>query len=259
MPTRSSYKQGTPSWVDLSTTDPEAAKAFYAGLFGWEFEDMPTADGGTYSMAKLRGEYVAAASAMPPDVPEDLPPVWNTYLAVDDVDASTARATAAGGTVLAGPFDIDPSGRMAYVVDPVGAAVGLWQAGTHIGAGLVNEAGTLIWNELITAAPEKALPFYEAVLGLTGTTTDMEGGQYTVLQVGEDQVGGCARPRMPGVPAHWHVYFATENADDTVAAIKAAGGKVVAEPFDVPEVGRMAVVADPQGAVFSVIQPPAGQ
>ncbi|WP_027503659.1 VOC family protein [Rhodococcus sp. UNC363MFTsu5.1] len=259
MPTRSSYKQGTPSWVDLSTTDPEAAKVFYAGLFGWEFEDMPTAEGGIYSMAKLRGEYVAAASAMPPDVPEDLPPVWNTYLAVDDVDAATARVTSAGGRVLAGPFDIDPSGRMAFVVDPVGAAVGLWQAGTHIGAGLVNEAGTLIWNELITAAPDEALPFYEAVLGLTGTTTDMAGGQYTVLQVGEDQVGGCARPRVPGIPAHWHVYFATENADDTVAAIRASGGKVLAEPFDVPEVGRMAVVSDPQGAVFSVIQPPAGQ
>jgi predicted enzyme related to lactoylglutathione lyase len=95
------------------------------------------------------------------------------------------------------------------------------------------------------------------VVGLTGNAEAVPG--YTVLQVGEDQVGGCARPRMPAVPAHWHVYFATENADDTVAAIKAAGGKVVAEPFDVPEVGRMAVVADPQGAVFSVIQPPAGQ
>ncbi|MFC7446768.1 VOC family protein [Rhodococcus daqingensis] len=257
MPTRSSYKQGTPSWVDLSTTDPEAAKVFYARLFGWEFEDMPTPDGGTYSMATLRGQYVAAASAMPPDVPEDLPPVWNTYLAVDDVDAATARATAAGGQVLTGPFDIDPSGRMSYVVDPSGAAVGLWQAGTHIGAGLVNEAGTLIWNELVTPTPEKALPFYEAVVGLTGNTGAMEG--YTILQVGEDQVGGCTAPPSPDLPAYWHVYFAVENTDATVAEAKNLGGRVLAEPFDVPEVGRIAVVADPQGAVFSVIKPPAGQ
>lgn len=159
--------------------------------------------------------------------------------------------------MLAGPFDIGTSGRMSFVADPSGAAVGLWQAGEHIGAGLVNEPGALIWNELVTAEPDKALPFYETVVGLTGNAEAMEG--YTILEADGEQVGGCTTPPMPDVPAHWQVYFATETTDGTVQKIKATGGRVLAEPFDVPEVGRMAVAEDPQGAVFSVIQPPAGQ
>jgi len=153
-------------------------------------------------------------------------------------------------------FDIGDAGRMAFVADPTGAAVGLWQANRHIGATLVNKSGTVIWNELITDKPDSALAFYEAVLGITHVTMEMAPGeQYRILKTGGADVGGCAKPPMPGVPNHWHVYFAVDDADATASKASAAGGQVIAEPFDIPSVGRSAVLSDPQGAVFSVLKP----
>ncbi|TQF69053.1 VOC family protein [Rhodococcus spelaei] len=260
MPERSSYVQGTPCWVDLSATDPAAAKTYYTALFGWDFEDMPTPGGGVYSMARVRGNYVSAVGGQPPGVPAGTPSMWNTYLATDDAAAATAKVAGAGGQVLMGPEDVGDAGRMSFVSDPTGAVVGLWQAGQHIGATLVGDAGAVVWNELITPDPDKALAFYAAVLGLGSSVADMPGGPtYTLLQVGDDQVGGCTTPQMPQVPTHWHVYFATDDTDATVEASNAAGGSVMAEPFDIPTVGRMAVLSDPTGAVFSVMTPTPAQ
>jgi hypothetical protein len=151
------------------------------------------------------------------------------------------------------PFDVMDSGRMAFVLDPAGAAVALWQANQHIGATLVNEPGTVIWNELITTDPG-VVTFYADVLGVTTSTMDMGAGAYTLFEVGGEMVGGTTAPQMPGVPNHWHVYFAVADADATVAKVAELGGAVVVEPFDTP-VGRMAVASDPQGAVFSIMQP----
>lgn len=253
MPERTRYEEGTPCWVDLSSTDPGAAKAYYTALFGWEFDDMPTPDGGTYSMATLRGGFVAAIGGQPPGTPAGAPSIWNTYLATDDADAATAKVAPAGGELIMGPVDIGQSGRMAFLTDPTGAVAGLWQAGEHIGATLVNEPGAVIWNELITPDPDKALAFYQAVVGLSSSTSDLPGGPYTVLKVREAQVGGCTTPRMPQVPTHWHVYFAVEDTDATAAKSTASGGGVMVEPFDVPAVGRMTVLRDPTGAAFSVM------
>ena len=148
---RTSYVQGTPNWVDLSTSDQAAAKAFYAGLFGWTYDDQPMGEGHVYSMAMLRGHQVAAISPQPPEMAATgAPPMWNTYLAVDSVDDATAKVEAAGGTVAMAPFDVMAAGRMSFVMDPSGAPVALWQAGQHIGATLVNEPGTINWNELVT-------------------------------------------------------------------------------------------------------------
>jgi uncharacterized protein len=260
MPERTSYAQGTPSWVDLPTSDQAAAKAFYAGLFGWTYDDQPMGEGQVYSMAILGGHQVAAISAQPPEMAAaGAPPMWNTYLAVDSVDDATAKVEAAGGKVAMAPFDVMDAGRMSFVMDPSGAAVALWQAGQHIGATLVNEAGTINWNELITSDPGAAR-FYADVVGLSTETMDMgEGGPYTVFKAGEAMVGGTTPPQMPGVPSHWHVYFGTDDADATAAKATELGGSVVVPPFDTP-VGRIAVLRDPQGAVFSVIKstpPPA--
>ena len=154
MPGRTSYTQGTPNWVDLQTTNQDAAKAFYSGLFGWTYDDQPMGEGQVYSMAMLGGHQVAAISSQPPEMAAaGAPPMWNTYLAVDSVDDATAKVEAAGGKVAMAPFDIMDAGRMAFVMDPAGAPVALWQANQHIGATLVNEPGTLSWNELITADP----------------------------------------------------------------------------------------------------------
>jgi predicted enzyme related to lactoylglutathione lyase len=253
MPVRTAYIQGTPNWVDLQTSDQDAAKAFYAGLFGWTYDDQPMPQGPVYSMAMLGGQQVAAIAPQSPEMAAaGAPPMWNTYLATDSVDDAVARVEAAGGKVAMAPFDIMDAGRMAFVLDPAGAAVALWQANQHIGATLVNEPGTVTWNELITDDPG-VVTFYQHVVGLTTSTMDMGIGEYTMFEVGGQQVGGSVAPQMPGVPNHWHVYFAVADADATAAKVTELGGSILAAPFDTP-VGRIAVVQDPQGAAFSIIQ-----
>jgi predicted enzyme related to lactoylglutathione lyase len=253
MPTRSSYVQGTPNWVDLQTTDQSAAKSFYAALFGWTYDDLPMPEGGPYSMAKLGEEHVAAIAPQSPELAAaGAPPVWNTYLAVDSVDDAVATVEAAGGQVAMAPFDVPDAGRMAFILDPGGAAVAFWQAGRHIGASLVNEPGTVTWNELITT-DTSAAGFYEQVLGVTTSLMDMGSGEYTMFEADGQQVGGTTAPQAPGTPNHWHVYFAVADADASVATVTALGGSVLTEPFDTP-VGRIASVRDPLGSAFSIIQ-----
>jgi hypothetical protein len=253
MPTRDSYAQGTPNWVDLQTTDQAAAKAFYGGLFGWSYDDQPMDGGAVYSIAKIGDESVAAIAPQSPELAAaGAPSMWNTYLAVDSVDETSAKVSPAGGTVAMEPFDVMDAGRMAFVIDPSGAAVALWQAGNHIGSSLVNEPGTVVWNELITDNPA-AVTFYEQVLGVTTTTADMGGNKYTMFQVGGKEVAGTTPPQMEGVPNHWHVYFDVTDTDATAAKVTELGGSVMVPPFDTP-IGKMAVVTDPQGAVFSLFQ-----
>src|SRR6266702_5473914 len=253
MPERTSYTQGTPNWVDLQASDQGAAKAFYSGLFGWTYDDQPMPDGAVYSMAMLGGHQVAAIAPQPPEMSAaGVPPMWNTYLAVDSVDDAVAKVEAAGGKVAMAPFDVMDAGRMAFVMDPSGAAVALWQANQHIGATLVNEPGTVSWNELITSNPDAA-KFYEQVLGMTTAAMDMGQGVYTLFEADGKQVGGTTEPQMPGVPNHWHVYFAVADADATVAKVRETGGSVLVEPFDTPVV-RIAVLQDQQGATFSIIK-----
>ena len=253
MPVRTAYTQGTPNWVDLQTSDQDAAKAFYAGLFGWSYDDQPMPQGPVYSMAMLGGQQVAAIAPQSPEMAAaGAPPMWNTYLATDSVDDAVTRVEAAGGKVAMAPFDIMDAGRMAFVLDPAGAAVALWQANQHIGATLVNEPGTVTWNELVTTDPG-VVKFYADVLGMTASTMDMGGGPYTVFEAGGQMVGGTTAPQMPGVPNHWHVYFEVAYADAAAAKAAEMGGTVMVAPFDIP-VGRIAVLGDPQGAVFSILK-----
>jgi predicted enzyme related to lactoylglutathione lyase len=253
MPPRSSYTEGTPNWVDLQTPDADAAKAFYGAVFGWTFDDRPMPHGGDYSIALVDGETVAAIAPQSAELIEaQVPPMWNTYIAVDDADAAAAKVAGAGGQFLMEPFDVPEAGRMAFVADPSGAAVGLWQAAGHIGATLVNEPNTLTWNELRTNDVAGALPFYEAVVGLTARDVPMGDMPYKMLFVGEDFVGGATAPPTTGVPNHWHVWFAVSDADATAAAARAAGGTVLGEPQDM-QIGRSAALQDPQGAPFSII------
>jgi predicted enzyme related to lactoylglutathione lyase len=254
MPQRSSYQQGTPSWVDLQTTDAESAKTFYGGLFGWKFDDQSMPGGGTYSMALVGADTVAAiAPQSPMQVEMKVPPMWNTYIAVDNVDDAVAKAGGAGGTILMPATDIPGAGRMAFVTDPTGTPVGLWQASGHIGATLVNEPNTLVWNELTTADTAAALPFYRAVAGIESAPTKMGDTEYTMLKVDGADVGGATAPMMDGVPNHWHVWFAVADTEGFAAAAKAAGGSLLVQPMDMP-IGKIATIRDPQGAVFSILQ-----
>lgn len=251
MAQRSSYTQGTPCWVDLQTTDQEAAKSFYGQLFGWRYDDMPMGEDAVYSMVVKDDGVVAAIAPQSPEVAaQGAPPMWTTYLAVDDVDAAAARVEPAGGTLLMGPFDVMEAGRMVVVMDPTGAVVALWQANRHIGATRVNEPGAVIWNELMTDDEGAAVAFYQQVVGLTTTTMEISEGIYTMFKVGEDTVGGTAAA-LPGVPHHWHVYFAVEDAYAAAQRATELGGTVVNGPVDT-SIGVMAMLRDPQGGAFSL-------
>ncbi len=241
------YAQGTPSYVELVTPDQAAAKQFYGPLFGWELEDVPMGDMGYYVAVAKEGDAVAGISGQMPGM-EGHPAFWGVYLAVDDVDATTAKVADAGGKVDAEPFDVMDMGRMASIQDPTGARVNLWQAETAIGTERATEPGTPGWNELITPDVATATKFYTDVLGVGWEQQSMEGGpDYTCLMVDGRQVGGAMPPMMEDVPPHWNVYFYVESVDDTVAKSTELGGSVIAPAFDVPTVGRIAVLGGPAG------------
>jgi predicted enzyme related to lactoylglutathione lyase len=254
MPERTQYAPGTPSWIDLSTTDRAAAKEFYSALFGWTYEDQQAGPDATYTMASLKGATVAGmADLMSDQVAQGVPPHWQSYVTVADADATATAATSAGGTVLAGPFDVVDAGRMAVLQDPTGAVVAIWQPVNHIGAGLVNEHGTLTWNELMSPDVEKAAGFYKAVFGWDAETNTAGGMTYTEFKVGGQSIAGAMAPPMEGIPPVWGIYFAVDDTDATVAEATRRGATLINGPVDIP-VGRFAVLMDPQGAVFSVIK-----
>jgi predicted enzyme related to lactoylglutathione lyase len=255
MGVRTGYKQGTPSWVDLATTDQDAAKSFYASLFGWSWEENDMGDGSFYSMAVLDGHYTAAIATMrDEEKAQGVPPHWQTYITVDNVDHAVGRVTDAGGMVFGSPFDVFDAGRMAVVADPTGGIVSLWQAKNHIGAQVVNEPGTFTWAELITDDVRRAGEFFSAVLGVD-IVAQTEPFPYTLMQVAGAPVGGLMQksPEMGLMPNTWAITFAVSDTDSTAAKAESLGGKVLVTPMDMP-IGRMAALTDPQGAMFSVIK-----
>jgi uncharacterized protein len=255
MSERTSYEPGTPCWIDLGTPDQDAAGEFYGGLFGWELkEDENAEQTGGYRTAQLGGKAIGGVMKL---MQEGQPPAWLTYIAVEDAEATAAKAVEAGATVLAEPMAVLDYGTMAVLSDPSGAVFGLWQAGIHIGADLVNEPGALSWNELNTRDPDGAKAFYGAVFGWNFEDNEMgEMGTYTSLKLGDGPVGGmldmAARGIPEEVPAHWQVYFAVEDTDATIEKAKERDGSVMVEPIDIPA-GRFAILTDPHGASFAVI------
>src|SRR4051812_46574385 len=210
---RTGYEPGTFCWVALSTTDPEAAKTFYSGLFGWEIEDMPAGDGMVYSMARLNGSAAAAIAAQPPQQAEaGVPPAWNNYVSVESADAAAEKAGQLGGTVHAPPFDVLEAGRMAVIQDPQGAFFMAWEPRQMFGAGVVNEPGALCWNELATTDMDASADFYRELFGWNIAPWEGSDRSYLIVQVGEKGNGGI-RPAQDGEPPNWAAYFATEDAD----------------------------------------------
>lgn len=254
---RTSYETGTFSWIDLGTTDQEGAKAFYAGLFGWEYEDMPIGDGATYTMCRLEGKDVAAiAPQRDEERQQRIPPHWNSYVTAHDLDERAARVGELGGNLILPPFDVLDAGRMAVVADPTGAVLMMWLPKNHIGAALVNVPGALTWNELGTSDPEAAKRFYGELLGWTYEDLDMNGqGTYTMVKNGDRSNGGirALSPQEQGMPSFWLVYFATESCDESAAAAEKQGGRVLVPRMQV-QAGAFSVIADPQGAAFAVFE-----
>lgn len=248
---RTRYTPGTFSWTDLTTTDQEAAKSFYSGLFGWEAQDNPVGDGIVYSMMLLDGKAVAAISPQPTSQRDaGAPPAWNSYVTVASADDALERAKHLGAEVPAPAFDVMDAGRMGIIQDPQGASLLVWEPKTHIGAGLVNQHGALCWNELATADLDASATFYGELFGWTATPTEGEMPYLFVENEGGRSNGGI-RMRMESEPPYWLVYFGTDDIDATAARAGELGGAAIVEPMPI-EWGRISVIQDPQGGVFAL-------
>ncbi|NMM16577.1 MAG: VOC family protein [Cellulomonas sp.] len=244
------WPEGTPAWVDLMVPDRHVAQAFYGPLLGWEF-DEGRPETGYYSTARRGGRAAAGVGELMPGSRAG----WTTYLAVDDVDATAKRVTAAGGTLLAEPMDVMDLGRMAVLADPTGAIVGLWQSGLHTGADVVNEPGAQIWNELMTRDFAAAKKFYGAVFPYTFGDMSGPGFTYATLDLDGRPVGGIgelgAETPADEQPA-WSTYFAVSDTDAATARAVELGGQVVSPPADSPY-GRLAVLRGPSGETFALM------
>lgn len=244
---------GFANWVDLGTSDLATATAFYAGLFGWEPQVSPDPRYGGYTIFTLDGETVAGAG---PLFDPAQPVAWSSYFATDDADETARRVGAAGGKVLAAPFDVGDQGRMASFLDPAGAPFGVWEGRAMPGAELLDSPGALTWNELTTRDVDAAIAFYGAVFGWTGREQNLGDTPYVVWERDGHMVGGLM-PMIGDIwpadlPAHWMVYFAVDDCDAAADRAAALGGVVSVPPTNIP-MGRFAVLNDPQGAVFSVL------
>jgi uncharacterized protein len=249
---RTQHTPGTFSWTDLTTTDQEAAKTFYSGLFGWEAEDIPVGDGVYYSMQRLDGKDVAAISPQPQQQRDaGVPPVWNSYVTVENADAVADRARELGATVHAPPFDVMEAGRMAAIQDPQGAYFLIWQPNQHLGAALVNVPGALSWNELSSPDHDASQAFYSSLFGWSVEPFEGSPQPYLTIKNGDRNNGGIRELDSPGPPPHWLVYFAIDDIDQGLAKVEQLGGSKHAGPIDIG-IAKIAVVADPQGAIFAL-------
>jgi predicted enzyme related to lactoylglutathione lyase len=246
---------GTPCWVDVTVDDAPRAAAFYQALFGWDIEEGAPEAGG-YRVCHKNGRVVGGIA--PQFGPPGALPTWTTYLAVDDTDAVAAKVKAAGGQLLMEPTDVMDAGRMALGIDTAGAAFGLWQGGTTTGIGLANETGSLSWNEHMSRDYDASKSFYRAVFGYQFQDVSEGGFRYATILVDGREVGGIGQYEdgtPEEAPAVWSVYFAVDDTDAAVATVAKLGGTIV-EPVKESPFGRIGVVTDDQGAVFSVITTP---
>jgi uncharacterized protein len=253
------HAPGTFCWVELATTDQEAAKRFYGRLFDWTAEDLPIGEGRTYTMLRQGGRDAGALFRLGAHE-SGVPPHWNSYVAVESAAAAAAKVGELGGEVLEGPFDVMDVGRMAVVRDPQGAILAVWEAGRHIGVGVKGEAGALCWNELATPDAAGARAFYGGLFGWKPYEQQLGPMTYTSFLRGDreepEAVGGMYQltPDMAGMSPHWMVYFMVEDADATAALAGELGATLMVPPTDIPTVGRFAMLKDPQGAMFAVIR-----
>jgi len=255
-----SHPPGTFCWPELATSDQTAAVSFYRKLFGWDLNDISMGPAGTYSIFQMRGNDVGAACSLRPEEKQHgVPPHWNSYVSVENADAAVKRAQELGAKVLAPPFDVQDSGRMAVLQDPSGAVFQVWQPKQHIGVKVLRETGALTWTELATNDTEAAKKFYTSLFGWKEKTSTGAGMTYTEFSVGDAPQAGmmAITPEMKqmNVPPAWTPYFQVDDVDATANKAKGLGANLYVPPHDIPNTGRFSVIGDPQGAVFAIFKP----
>jgi predicted enzyme related to lactoylglutathione lyase len=244
-------------WADVAVPDTDGGAAFYTALFGWEAVDGGGGDEMPYTMFSSDGKLVAGMGLLTEeDAESGQPPIWASYVIVDDVDATYAKAVALGATPVMPVMDIMDAGRMFFIVDPVGAMVGFWESGTHDGAQSFNVPGAMTWNDLATRDVDAAKDFYTALLGWEAQDLDMGGTAYTMFSNAGRSNGGVwdmTGSRPDGTPSHWMTWFLVDDTAAAAARVTELGGAVLREPNE--DGGLIsAVVSDPYGATFGVVQ-----
>jgi uncharacterized protein len=248
------HAPGSFCWIELATTDAPGAKKFYGDLFGWEAQDNPMGPGMVYTILRLNGKDAGALFQKGEEMSQ-VPTHWASYISVTSADETAAKAKALGATVVQEPFDVADVGRMAVIADPTGAHFCIWQAKKHKGLGVKGELNSLCWNELLTNDTAKAKDFYTKLFGWK-TKTDSSATPYTEWINGEDHIGGMMQiqPQMGPMPPNWGIYISVDDCDAKAQQAIELGGRQYLAPTDIPEVGRFAVLSDPQGAVFNIIK-----
>jgi predicted enzyme related to lactoylglutathione lyase len=251
------YPAGSFCWVELATTDQNAAKNFYTSLFGWAVEDNPMGPNDFYSIFKLSGRDTGAAYSMRQEQrAQGIPPHWMLYISVDNADQSAAKAAQAGGTVLAPAFDVMDFGRMAIIQDPTGVIFSLWQAKRE-GHGMTTAGdNTFCWADLSTPDPERASKFYAELFGWSMIKDEKDSSGYIHIKNGENFIGGIppAAHRNPNAPPHWLIYFQVASPENATAKATQLGGKILMPARQMENVGTWSIVADSQGAVFALFK-----
>ncbi|HKF20658.1 MAG TPA: VOC family protein [Candidatus Angelobacter sp.] len=251
------HPAGSFCWIELVTTDQNAAKQFYTSLFGWSVTDNPMGPGEFYSIFKLRGRDVAAGYTLRKDqLDRGVPVHWSLYIAVDNADQAATKAAQAGGNILMPAFDVMDAGRMAVIHDPTGAAFSIWQPKRTQGIGVAGEDNALCWADLSTPDPDRAAKFYSSLFGWKLEKAEKDSSGYLHIKNGEDYIGGIppAAHRDPKSHAHWLLYLQVADVEAAVVKAKQLGGKTLMPPKFMEGVGTWAILADPQGAVFSVFK-----
>jgi len=251
------HNAGSFCWIELHTSDQSAAKAFYGALFGWAPEDMPMGPNDFYTIFKLQGRDAAAGCTLRPEERSaGVPPHWMIYITVDSADDAVSKAEKLGGKILAPAFDVMDAGRMAVVQDPTGAVFCPWQPNKSNGIQIANVNGTLCWADLSSPDPKRASEFYSALFGWLIAADPKDHSGYLHIKNGEHFIGGVppAAHRQPGTPPHWLAYFLVDDVDATANQAKVAKANLYLPPMTVEGVGRMSIIADPQGAVFAIFK-----
>lgn len=257
MPTRDRAPIGSPCWADLWTSDVEGSRKFYSDLFGWEAQE-PSPEFGGYFMFTRNGVPMAGAMGDMGDMPANN--TWKIYLDTDDIARTLQAAEAQAAQVIAPAMPVADLGTQAVLIDPTGAHLGAWQPGTFPGFTVLGEHGAPSWFELHTRDHATAVAFYRSVFRWdTKVEGDTDEFRYTTMRDpgGDGELAGImdATAFLPdGVPAHWSIYWGVDDAELTVAKVKALGGSVVIGVEDTPY-GRLATVTDPAGAQFKLRTP----